>query len=279
MGSYDLTTTGSGTFGPSSYHTTLGNSSYGAGYFDDGYGDYVSIIDQSTGAMIKWDVPDYWGGELGGYYGAGFFEDSSGNYVYLADGYNAVYAYANEYNTAGYFEDYSGNLVYLADNSYAGSFEDISGNYAYLADGSYGIYANIGYFDTLTYSSSDPEVLTFYPISEDRAIQLITTSTPDDRWGGISLYFDKDAKELRGIEHNSGDIFKISMEKVGNVTLQNKTKTKTHYKFDAFTGKIKQEKAPVLPYKIKKGIKFNRKTGKFYNKDKKEIPKEQAILS
>jgi len=278
LGSKNIKTTGKGIFGSSSYYAVLSDSSAGAGYFSNEYNDYVSIIDQGTGAMIKWNVSGYWGGELSGLNGAGYFYDSDSNYIYLCDGYEAIGCYASGSGVAGTFGDNSYNFCLICDNYSAGYFEDMNYNYTYLCDSTYGIYSNSAYFDTLTYSSSDPEVLTFYPISQDRAIQLITTSTPDDKWGGVSLYYDKDADELRAIKHN-GEICKIEMTKIKNIKLQNKTKTKTHYKVDAFTGEVKQEQSPILPYRIKKGIKFNRKTGKFYNKDKKNIPKSEALLN
>jgi len=158
--------------------------------------------------------------------------------------------------------------TYTADliNGWGGYFSDGS-NDVYLADGSYAIntYGDVyiggtATIDTLTYTSSDPELITFYPITQERAIDLLEHNTPPNKWGGISLYYDKNANELRGIKHN-GDIFRIAIEKEGNVKLIQKAAYDEKYIWDSNTGTSKKIQIPKRKYKIPKGYKVNSTSG------------------
>jgi len=100
-------------------------------------------------------------------------------------------------------------------------------------------------------------------------------TTPQDRFGGVSLYYDSDAKELRMIDHQTGEVRRFTTETVDRVRLKLRTKSRKKYKFDPLTGNITQISVPEPKYRIRKGFGLDRKTGKLYNlTNMKEVGKE-----
>ena len=195
---------------------------------------------------------------LGGSDYAGYFLDADDNYVTLLDTSGA----------SEFYNSISGNQVFLTseDNAIdAYGNANIAGDLILSSGGS----ANIGgdllvygtaTIDTLTYTSSDPELITFYPITQERAIYLLEHNTPPEKWGGISLYYDNNTRELRAISHN-GDIYRIDMEKIGNARLQQKAEYEERYVWDSNTGKTKRIQIIKKRYRIPEGYKVNSTSG------------------
>lgn len=73
--------------------------------------------------------------------------------------------------------------------------------------------------DVLTFSASDPELETFYPVTLARALQLLQENTPPAKRGGASLYFDVDAKELRVIDQQTSALYRVPLEKIADIVL------------------------------------------------------------
>jgi len=199
--------------------------------------------------------------------------------------YNRIYG-----GTGGTSKAYGDYVVFtkLADTNYAFYSATSGVDYSFwsaggdveLADGNIATTGNLDVdgtatIGTLTYTSSDPELLTFYPITLDRAVELIEMTTPQDRFGGVSLYYDSDAKELRMIDHQTGEVRRFTTETVDRVRLKLRTKSRKKYKFDPLTGNITQISVPEPKYRIRKGFGLDRKTGKLYNlTNMKEVGKE-----
>jgi len=117
---------------------------------------------------------------------------------------------------------------------------------------------------TLTYTASDPELETFYPISQQRALELLQYSTPPQKWGGASIYFNETSAQLELISHKTNKVYKFVLEEIEQLTadqVQSKAFCKEDHRLDTFSGQIKRTETPQPRYKIKEGYKLHTDTG------------------
>jgi hypothetical protein len=120
LGSQNLTTTGTGTFGTATRQTVLDDGTYainatGRGYFTNGTGHIVELINTSAGSVGYFTDGTYQA-RVGGGTEAGYFYGGAGKYVYLADS-----AYAINAVGVSYFSNpsYAGGDVSLMNNGYS----------------------------------------------------------------------------------------------------------------------------------------------------------------
>jgi len=136
-------------------------------------------------------------------------------------------------------------------------------------------WANI-YADKSYITTSDPEIVVLSPITAQRASDLLAYVPKENK--GATLYFDKDEESLMAVI--GSNIYKVELTKVKKLPDPRVTPTeRVKYKFDKYSGEVKTitEKADEGVFRIKKGYKFDGKTGKFYDKEGKEVLKEEAI--
>jgi hypothetical protein len=147
-----------------------------------------------------------------------------------------IYNYANFYDNADYH-----NM----------DLENVATIYSTYVDTTY-----------LTYSSSDPEVLTFYPTTRNRVIDLIETSTPPDKWGGLSFYYNDETDQLEAIDQKTGNILKPQFEVIGNVgKLDSRAKYYDGFRYDPTADEIKSFQYLIPFNELPEGFDLNRTTG------------------
>lgn len=142
----------------------------------------------------------------------------------------------------------------------------------------------------LTYEDTDPKTLSFYPITQQRAIQGVKYGIPPDKWGGATFYFDKDRGHLVLYDQSSGKFYKLKMEEIDDVgVIESEAIYENKFRFDRKTGEVVATQRPKSRYKIKDGYEFDRDTGKFYEMVEQdegetativrgnEVSKEQAV--
>jgi hypothetical protein len=212
-------------------YTTLGTNSdmgyqlgvTGSSYFTNG--SMVVDIFGTGGSAFSWDVPSFWGGNLGGSAGALYASNTTGQYVYLADylGYavNAtggiaatngtttsginifgygVYGLAGGQTAAAYFDDGGTTSVTISNGTYAIS---LTGNSAFNGDlevsnyggSSYGAVRVSGINST---PATDDDGIQFYPQgrirSNDGSTGAFVSIDPYSRYlnasDGTSIFAD-----------------------------------------------------------------------------------------
>jgi len=238
--------------------------------------------------------------DIGGNTTSQFFavRDNNQNNLFMVDGTGASTWYGNadfqSYNITTTGKGSFGNnyTATLGDdsNSRAGYFTDGSGNDVYLADGSYSVYtygdiygsSDLGIAGKITsYGGYDPPYILLDKLTKDQLLDRIKFEVPIDKYGGLALWWN--GNKLFGLTSQDGqnlDVYEIQMNKIATYQLPDKFNVsyETEYYFDTMTGEVKQtQKAKAEKYKIKNGIRFDRKTGKFYDKEGQEVLKEEAI--
>jgi len=238
--------------------------------------------------------------DIGGATTSQFFavRDNNQNNLFMVDGTGASTWYGNadfqSYNITTTGKGSFGNnyTATLGDdnNTQAGYFTDGSGNDVYLADGSYSVFtygdiygsSDLGIAGKITsWGGYDPPYILLDKLTKDELLDRIKFEVPIDKYGGLALWWN--GNKLFGLTSQDGknlDVYEIQMNKIATYQLPDKFNVsyETEYYFDTMTGKVKQtQKAKAEKYKIKEGIRFDRKTGKFYDKEGQEVLKEEAI--
>jgi hypothetical protein len=88
-----------------------------------------------------------------------------------------------------------------------------------LIKGDTDISGNVHITGTLSYAGSDPMWETFYPVTLQEALTNIAASTPPEKRGGGSLFYNKDRQQLEFIDQNTAKVYKVSMEAIEDVTI------------------------------------------------------------
>jgi hypothetical protein len=137
--------------------------------------------------------------------------------------------------------------------------------------GSNGLGASTGIFDSLTFSSSDPEVFGMLNVTQARALQLARAScTPAysgalwNYYNGTAMIYFKplDCQFRYFIDDDTGwHQMKGDIRSSRDTNICYNINTTSFYAFDPFNNQTIEKKLPILPYKLAAGVAINQYTG------------------
>lgn len=185
-----------------------------------------------------------------------FFSDPNYNY------YNTPFALR-------WYDDGTPHIVFLTSINGAGARMDMEvGN---LDASGLVTTADAIITNTLSYSSSDPELTVDYNVTSARALTLARASVPPTKAGGLAHFYNGSAMvywkpydcqyryyidDYTGWHSLSGDI-----RPLGDKGKCYSLSYKENYKFDPYENKTVKDQIPVMPYKLADGYSVNKTTG------------------
>jgi len=160
------------------------------------------------------------------------------------------------------------------------STSDVSAAYCVTATNC--VYAASACFCILSYTTSDPSLVLYFPESRENIVRLSKRSIPPERGDGAAVFYNRDTRQIELYKMNEGKFCSLSgelLETLDTPVLATGEDVEEVYKFDGATGTVvKQQRLRAESTRLKNGYAVDPVTGKVLRKkDGVEVDVQDAV--